>query len=218
MRLPKGPLQLEQSQAAAAVGQITLAHSYQELFKARGLTTAQVLLTLGDTEERRRYLNARRTVGTLLAHGAIPVVNENDTVATSEIRYGDNDRLSARVASMISADCLVLLSDVDGLYTHPPASHPEARRLDVVRRTGFPAVARRHEDQNRGRPHCARRRHAYGHRLRQGSAPAAGARRRRAVHLVPGAVGSGHRQEALDRRVSSSRGACCRSMPARSAR
>ena len=133
MRLPKGPLELEQSQAAAAVGQITLAHSYQELFRARGLTTAQVLLTLGDTEERRRYLNARRTIDTLLAHGVIPVVNENDTVATSEIRYGDNDRLSARVASMISADCLVLLSDVDGLYTSPPGSDPNAKRLDVVR-------------------------------------------------------------------------------------
>lgn len=133
MELPRGPLQLEQSQAAAAVGQITLAHSYQELFKARGLKTAQVLLTLGDTEERRRYLNARRTIHTLLAHGAIPVVNENDTVATSEIRYGDNDRLSARVASMISADCLVLLSDVDGLYTRPPGTDPDARRLDVVR-------------------------------------------------------------------------------------
>ncbi len=133
MKLPKGPLELEQSQAAAAVGQITLAHSYQELFRTRGLTTAQVLLTLGDTEERRRYLNARRTIDTLLAHGAIPVVNENDTVATSEIRYGDNDRLSARVASMISADCLVLLSDVDGLYTRPPGVDPDARRLDVVR-------------------------------------------------------------------------------------
>jgi len=133
MGLPRGPLELEQSQAAAAVGQITLAHSYQELFRARGLTAAQVLLTLGDTEERRRYLNARSTIDTLLAHGVIPVVNENDTVATSEIRYGDNDRLSARVASMISADCLVLLSDVDGLYTSPPSSDPNAKRLDVVR-------------------------------------------------------------------------------------
>src|SRR5690606_13931104 len=130
LKLPKGPLQLEQSQAAAAVGQITLARSYQELFRARGLTTAQVLLTLGDTEKRRRYLNARSTIDTLIAHGAIPVVNENDTVATSEIRYGDNDRLSARVASMISADCLVLLSDVDGLYTSPPGTDPQARRLD----------------------------------------------------------------------------------------
>ena len=133
MKLPRGPLQLEQSQAAAAVGQITLGHSYQELFRARGLMTAQVLLTLGDTEQRRRYLNARHTIDTLLAHKAIPVVNENDTVATSEIRYGDNDRLSARVASMISADCLVLLSDIDGLYTSPPGNNPDARRLDIVR-------------------------------------------------------------------------------------
>ena len=119
--LPQGPLELEQSQAAAAVGQISLAHAYQGVFQQRGLTTAQILLTLGDTEERRRYLNARSTIDTLLRHGAVPVVNENDTVATTEIRYGDNDRLSARVAGMISADCLVLLSDIDGLYTAPPA-------------------------------------------------------------------------------------------------
>jgi glutamate 5-kinase len=131
--LPKGPLTLERSQAAAAVGQISLAHAYQELFRVRGLTAAQVLLTLGDTEQRRRYLNARRTMDTLLAHGAIPVVNENDTVATSEIRYGDNDRLSARVAGMMSADCLVLLSDVDGLYTAPPGFDPSAKRLEIVR-------------------------------------------------------------------------------------
>ena len=96
------------------------------MFKARGLVAAQILLTLGDTEERRRYLNARQTIDTLLAERAVPVVNENDTVATAEIRYGDNDRLSARVASMMSADCLVLLSDVDGLYTAPPGS--ERRR------------------------------------------------------------------------------------------
>ncbi len=131
--LPKGPLALEQSQAAAAVGQIGLAHAYQELFRARNLTAAQILLTLGDTEERRRYLNARQTMETLLAYGAIPVVNENDTVATSEIRYGDNDRLSARVASMMSADVLVLLSDIDGLYTAPPGTDPNAKRLDEVR-------------------------------------------------------------------------------------
>lgn len=132
LQLPQGPLELEQSQAAASVGQISLAHAYQDVFLQRGLTTAQILLTLGDTEERRRYLNARRTIDTLLGHGAVPVVNENDTVATSEIRYGDNDRLSARVASMISADCLVLLSDIDGLYTAPPGAGGEARRLDVV--------------------------------------------------------------------------------------
>ena len=130
--LPKGPLELEQSQAAAAVGQISLAHAYQELANARGLTAAQILLTLGDTEERRRYLNARHTIEVLLALKAIPVVNENDTVATTEIRYGDNDRLSARVASMVSADCLVLLSDVDGLYTAPPNDDPAAKHIPLV--------------------------------------------------------------------------------------
>ncbi len=118
--LPSGPLRLEDNQAAASVGQIDLAHAYEETFKASGLVAAQILLTFGDTEERRRYLNARSTMETLLRLGAVPVVNENDTVATSEIRYGDNDRLAARVASMMSADCLILLSDVDGLYTSAP--------------------------------------------------------------------------------------------------
>ena len=127
-----GPLRLEEAQAAASVGQINLAHAYQTVFRERGLTTAQILVTLGDTEERRRYLNARNTIETLLKLGAIPVVNENDTVATSEIRYGDNDRLAARVATMMTADCLVLLSDIDGLYTAPPAQDPNAERLDVV--------------------------------------------------------------------------------------
>ncbi|MEJ2228924.1 MAG: glutamate 5-kinase [Alphaproteobacteria bacterium] len=130
--LPRGPLKLAESQAAAAVGQISLAHAYEKKFKARGIVTAQVLLTLGDTEERRRYLNARNTISTLLALGAVPVVNENDTVATAEIRYGDNDRLAARVGSMMSADCVVLLSDVDGMYTAPPSIDPNARRLEVV--------------------------------------------------------------------------------------
>jgi glutamate 5-kinase len=129
----KGVLELEKSQAAAAVGQISLAGAYQAVFKARGLAAAQILLTLGDTEERRRYLNARQTIDTLLAERAVPVVNENDTVATAEIRYGDNDRLSARVASMMSADCLVLLSDVDGLYTAPPGSSAGARLIPEVR-------------------------------------------------------------------------------------
>lgn len=132
LKLPKGALDLEQSQAAAACGQISLAHAYQEFARARGLTAAQILVTLGDTEERRRYLNARNTIECLLTLKAIPVVNENDTVATTEIRYGDNDRLSARVASMVSADCLVLLSDIDGLYTAPPGSSADAHRLDVV--------------------------------------------------------------------------------------
>jgi glutamate 5-kinase len=130
---PTGALELEKSQAAAAVGQVSLAGAYQSALGAHGLTAAQILLTLGDTEERRRYLNARQTIATLLAYRAVPVVNENDTVATSEIRYGDNDRLSARVASMMSADCLVLLSDIDGLYTAPPGSGVKAERLDEVR-------------------------------------------------------------------------------------
>ena len=118
--LPKGTLRLEQKQAAAAVGQIALAQAWTEALRTRNMVAAQVLVTLTDTEERRRYLNARATLSTLLEQGAVPVINENDTVATSEIRYGDNDRLAARVASMMSADCLVLLSDIDGLYTAPP--------------------------------------------------------------------------------------------------
>lgn len=130
--LAPGALNLEESQAAAAVGQVDLAHAYEEVFKAHDLVSAQVLLTLGDTEERRRYLNARSTIETLLRLGAIPVVNENDTVATAEIRYGDNDRLAARVASMVSADCLVLLSDVDGLYSAPPGSDANAEFISEV--------------------------------------------------------------------------------------
>jgi glutamate 5-kinase len=130
--LPKGTLELEQSQAAAAVGQIGLAHAYQNEAARHGLTVAQILLTLGDTEERQRYLNARHTIETLIRLKAIPVVNENDTVATAEIKYGDNDRLSARVASMVSADCLVLLSDIDGLYTAPPSEDPEAKHIPIV--------------------------------------------------------------------------------------
>ena len=132
VELPKGALKLEESQAAAAIGQIGLAAAYQDLFRARGLVSAQVLLTLGDTEERRRYLNARNTIETLLKLRTIPVVNENDTVATSEIRYGDNDRLAARVASMASADLLILLSDIDGLYSAPPASDQNARFIPEV--------------------------------------------------------------------------------------
>ncbi|MEO1694158.1 MAG: glutamate 5-kinase [Pseudomonadota bacterium] len=130
---PARPLALEESQAAAAVGQISLAHAYRTVMGDRGLTTAQVLVTLNDTEERRRYLNARGTIETLLRHGVVPVVNENDTIATTEIRYGDNDRLSARVASMVSADCLVLLSDVDGLYTAAPERNAHARHVPEVR-------------------------------------------------------------------------------------
>jgi len=130
--LSAGKLKLEESQAAAAVGQIRLAHAYKELLDAHELTVAQILLTLGDTEQRRRYLNARGTLNTLLSLGAIPVINENDTVATAEIRYGDNDRLAARVAQMAGADCLVLLSDIDGLYTANPAEHREAEFIPRV--------------------------------------------------------------------------------------
>jgi glutamate 5-kinase len=130
--LPPGALSLEQSQAAAAVGQIRLARAYEGVLAPRGITTAQVLLTLEDSENRRRYLNSRRTFQMLLELGVVPIVNENDTVATDEIRYGDNDRLAAQVAAMAGGDVLVLLSDVDGLYTADPRVDPAARRLDWV--------------------------------------------------------------------------------------
>jgi len=132
--LGRGRPRLEESQAAAAVGQIRLAHAWKEVLEQRGFTVAQVLLTVGDTEERRRYLNARNTLTTLLRLGAVPVINENDTVATAEIRYGDNDRLGARVAQMVSADCLVLLSDVDGLYSADPLRDPQAHFIPEVLR------------------------------------------------------------------------------------
>ena len=132
-KLAPGPLKLEESQAAAATGQIQLAHAYQEALARHGITVAQVLLTLDDSEERRRYLNARQTMATLLAMKAVPVINENDTVATDEIRFGDNDRLSARVAEMISADTLVLLSDIDGLYTGDPRIDASAKFMPEIR-------------------------------------------------------------------------------------
>jgi glutamate 5-kinase len=133
LKLSSGTLKLEESQAAAATGQIRLAHAYQEALATHGITVAQVLLTLDDSEERRRYLNARQTMATLLGLKAIPVINENDTVATDEIRFGDNDRLGARVAEMISADTLVLLSDIDGLYTGDPRSDKSARHIPEIR-------------------------------------------------------------------------------------
>ena len=131
--LKQGGLRLEESQAAAAVGQVRLAQAYVEAFHAHGLTAAQILLTLEDSEERRRYLNARETLRTLLALGAVPVINENDTVATAEIRFGDNDRLAARVVGMVEADCLILLSDVDGLYTANPQRDSSAQHVPEVR-------------------------------------------------------------------------------------
>jgi glutamate 5-kinase len=132
--LTRRRLRLEEKQAAAAVGQIRLAGAWQEALAAHGLKAAQLLLTLEDSEDRRRYLNARATLATLLNLGCVPVINENDTVATAEIRFGDNDRLAARVAEMIQADALLLLSDIDGLYTADPRKDPEAEHLPVVER------------------------------------------------------------------------------------
>ncbi len=132
LRLPPTALPLEHSQAAAAVGQIRLARAYEEALAPHGLTTAQVLVTLEDTEDRRRYLNSRATLGALLGMGVVPIVNENDTIATDEIRYGDNDRLAAQVAVTVGADQLILLSDVDGFYTADPTLDPSARRFDVI--------------------------------------------------------------------------------------
>ncbi|MCK3778489.1 glutamate 5-kinase [Ensifer sesbaniae] len=132
LKLPSGALKLEESQAAAAVGQIALARAWSESLSTDAIVAGQVLLTLGDTEERRRYLNARATINQLLKLGAVPIINENDTVATTEIRYGDNDRLAARVATMVGADLLVLLSDIDGLYTAPPHLDPNARFLETI--------------------------------------------------------------------------------------
>ncbi|KAA3516776.1 glutamate 5-kinase [Agrobacterium vitis] len=132
LNLPAGALKLEESQAAAAVGQIALARHWSESLSRSAIVAGQILLTLGDTEERRRYLNARATISQLLKLGAVPIINENDTVATTEIRYGDNDRLAARVATMTGADLLILLSDIDGLYTAPPHLDPEAKLLPVI--------------------------------------------------------------------------------------
>ena len=130
--LTRKRLRLEEKQAAAAVGQIRLAQAWAGALSAQGITAAQLLLTLEDTEDRRRYLNARATLGTLLGLGAVPVINENDTIATAEIRFGDNDRLAARVAEMMEADQLILLSDIDGLYTADPRRDPAAAHVPVV--------------------------------------------------------------------------------------
>jgi len=130
-----GPLKLEEKQAAAACGQIRLAHAYQEALAAHDITVAQILLTIDDTEERRRYLNAHNTITTLLEAGAVPIINENDTVATAEIRFGDNDRLAARVAAMMSADTLLLLSNIDGMYDSDPTRSADANwipRIDSI--------------------------------------------------------------------------------------
>jgi glutamate 5-kinase len=133
LELKPGQRRLDELQAAAAAGQVVLAHAYQELMGGHGIKVAQVLLTPEDTENRRRYLNARNTLETLLGQGALPVINENDAVTTQEIRYGDNDRLAARVAEMTSTDCLVLLSDVDGLYDADPNKVSSATLIPTVR-------------------------------------------------------------------------------------
>ena len=127
-----GPLRLEEKQAASAAGQVRLAQAWQTAMAAHDIKIAQVLLTLHDTEDRRRYLNARATLRMLLDLGALPVVNENDTVATSEIRYGDNDRLAAHTAQIAGADALLILSDIDGLYTADPRNNSDAAHLDAV--------------------------------------------------------------------------------------
>ncbi|MBK1661653.1 glutamate 5-kinase [Paracraurococcus ruber] len=141
LKLTRRKLRLEEKQAAAAVGQIRLAGAWQEALAAHDLPAAQLLLTLEDSEDRRRYLNARATLGTLLDLGCVPVINENDTVATAEIRFGDNDRLAARVAEMTGADAMVLLSDIDGLYTADPRRDPAAQHLPVVERIGEDIMA-----------------------------------------------------------------------------
>tara|TARA_R110002072_G_scaffold159872_1_gene310913 strand:- start:2904 stop:4115 length:1212 start_codon:yes stop_codon:yes gene_type:complete len=131
--LSRGHLRLEEKQAAAATGQLRLAHAYEEALGIYDMTVSQILLTMDDTEERRRHLNARNTINTLLRCGVVPVINENDTVATSEIRFGDNDRLAARVAAMVDADTLILLSDIDGLYSQDPRKNPDARHIPLIR-------------------------------------------------------------------------------------
>lgn len=138
--LRDGFLKLEESQAAAAVGQIALSQLFSQILKTHGLIAAQILVTIGDTEERQRYLNARNTVATALKWKAIPIINENDSVATTEIRYGDNDRLAARVATMSRADLLILFSDIDGLYDSPPTTNPDAKLIPQV-----PCIDRRIE-------------------------------------------------------------------------
>jgi glutamate 5-kinase len=132
LKMKSGDLRLEEKQAAAAAGMVRLAHAYQECFEPHGLSVAQILLTRDDSENRRRYLNARSTLITLLGVGAIPLINENDSVATEEIRFGDNDRLAARVAAMVSADLLVLLSDIDGLYNGDPKNNSDVKLITEV--------------------------------------------------------------------------------------
>ena len=211
LKLPKGPLKLEDSQAAAAVGQIALARTWAEVLARHGIAAGQVLVTLGDTEERRRYLNARSTIGKLLEWRSVPVINENDTVATNEIRYGDNDRLAARVATMASADLLVLLSDVDGLYDAPPGGNsatpstlplvqritPEIEAMagaagSELSRGGMRTKIEAGKIATNAGTHMVIASGRVDH-------PLEAHRRRRARHLVPDAGQSGDLAQALDR-------------------
>ena len=193
--LNAGKLKLEESQAAAAVGQIRLAHAYKELLDGHHITVAQILLTLGDTEQRRRYLNARGTLNMLLSLEAIPVINENDTVATAEIRYGDNDRLAARVAQMVGADCLVLLSDIDGLYTPNPPRTPTPNSSPACSKSlpqskpwragsSSDMGSGRHADENRRGQDCGGGGLPFVHRQRRRSSTPCSASRR--VRAAPG--------------------------------
>ena len=212
LKLPAGALKLEDSQAAAAVGQIALARSWSESLSAHGIAASQILLTLGDTEERRRYLNARSTIDKLLEWRSVPVINENDTVATSEIRYGDNDRLAARVAAMMSADLLVLLSDVDGLYDKPP-EQGGAKRVAVVARITPEIEAMAGvcgSELSRGgmltKIEAGKIATTAGTHMVIASGkiehPLQAIARRRGLHLVPDAGQSGDRAQKMDRRLA----------------
>ena len=206
-------LRLEEKQAAAATGQIRLAHAYQEALARHGITVAQILLTPDDTEERRRHLNARATFAQLLALGAVPVVNENDTIATAEIRFGDNDRLAARVAQMTSADMLVLLSDIDGLYTADPRHDPE--------RAPYPGRVARSAPRSRRWP--ARRRRATARAAWSRSSRPPASRCRPAARMLiaegnPRGDGIRHRAARGDRGRARARPCSCRGGEPRSAR
>ncbi len=217
LKLPRGTLKLEESQAAAAVGQIALARIWSEVLGHHGIGAGQILVTLQDTEERRRYLNARSTIAKLLEWRAVPVINENDTVATNEIRYGDNDRLAARVATMTSADLLILLSDIDGLYDAPPATHPNAKLIPIVDAvtSEIEAMAGAAESElSRGgmrtKIEAAKIATTAGTHMLIASGkiehPLQAISRWRALHLVSDAGQSGDRAQAVDRRIAGAEG------------
>ena len=225
-----GALPLEDSQAAAAVGQIALARLWAEALHDARLVAGQVLVTFGDTEERRRYLYARECLTRLLSLRAVPVINENDTVATAEIRYGDNDRLAARVATMASADLLVLLSDVDGLYTAPPASDPTAKLIDIVPRVTAEieamaggAASQYSRGGMRTKIEAAKIATTGGAHMviadGRVEAPIERIAQGRPLHLVPHVLDAGDGAQEMDRRLARAQGrrACRRGRGARAA-